>query len=159
MNTGYYHSPIGWLRIEANESAIQAVSFMNNDPTEVSDESPVIKNCIQQLKEYFNGDRREFDFVMQQEGTVFQQKVWNELSRIPFGKTISYLQLAEKLGDVKSIRAAGSANGKNQLAIVVPCHRVIGANGKLVGYAGELWRKDWLLKHEAKFALGVQQLF
>lgn len=159
MQTAYYHSPVGWLKIEEEDDAIHSILFMNEEPLQSSETSSAIKQCMEQLDEYFQGSRRTFDFNMDQEGTDFQKKVWNELTRIPFGKTISYLQLSERLGDVKSIRAAGSANGKNQLSIVVPCHRVIGSNGKLVGYAGELWRKDWLLKHEAKFALGVQELF
>ena len=92
-------------------------------------------------------------------GVSFQKKVWSELEKIPYGKTISYLQLAKKIGDVKAIRAAAGANGKNKLPIVVPCQRVIGSHGELVGYAGGLWRKQWLNEHEAKFASGVQTLF
>ena len=96
---------------------------------------------------------------MNQHGTDFQQRVWNELLGIPFGKTISYLELARRLGDIKSIRAAASANGKNNIVIVVPCHRVIGSHNDLVGYGGGIWRKRWLLEHEAKIAHGVQTLF
>ena len=92
-------------------------------------------------------------------GSAFQQKVWNELTAIPFGRTISYLELSRRLGDSKAIRAAAAANGRNNVAIIVPCHRVIGSNNKLVGYAGGLWRKKWLLEHEAKLAHGVQTLF
>ncbi len=96
---------------------------------------------------------------LKQEGTEFQQKVWSELIKIPYGKTISYLQLAQRLGDVKSIRAAASANGRNKLNIIVPCHRVIGSDGSLVGYGGGLPRKKWLLEHENKYANGVSLLF
>lgn len=96
---------------------------------------------------------------MQQIGTAFQQKVWEELTHIPYGETLSYLELSRRIGDVKAIRAVGTANGRNNLSIVVPCHRVIGQNGQLTGYGGGLWRKDWLLKHEAKWAKGVLTLF
>ena len=103
---------------------------------------------VLQLKDYFSGIRTDFNFKLNPKGTDFQQKVWQELGNIPFGKTISYLDLAKKLGDPKVIRAAASANGKNPLWIVVPCHRVIGTDGSLTGYAGGLWRKKWLLEHE-----------
>ncbi|MBD0368698.1 MAG: methylated-DNA--[protein]-cysteine S-methyltransferase, partial [Flavisolibacter sp.] len=119
---------------------------------------PVLKTVLQQLQEYFEGKRKIFDLPLQQQGTEFQQRVWNQLLQVPFGKTISYLELARKIGDVKAIRAVGTANGKNNLAIVVPCHRVIGTNTRLTGYAGGLWRKQWLLEHEAKYETGVQLL-
>ncbi len=109
-----------------------------------------LKQAAQQMAEYFDGQRMVFDFPMKQTGTDFQTRVWHELTTIPLGQTRNYLQLARQLGDEKCIRAAASANGKNQLAIAVPCHRVIGSSGKLVGYAGGLHRKHWLLHHEAK---------
>ena len=115
--------------------------------------------AVEQLIEYFNGKRLTFDLPISQQGTQFQERVWNELLNIRFGKTISYLQLAKQIGDVKAIRAIAATNGKNNIAIIVPCHRVIGSNGTLVGYAGDLWRKQWLLKHEAKNCNGVQTLF
>ncbi len=124
-----------------------------------AEEKRVLQKCITQLNEYFSGKRKLFDLPIQQEGSAFQQKVWNELVKIPFGKTISYLQLAQRLGDAKSIRAAASANGRNKLNIVVPCHRVIGSDGSLIGYGGGLPRKKWLLEHEAKFENGVSMLF
>ena len=102
-----------------------------------------------QFEEYFNGDRTVFDLKLNPSGTDFQKKVWDALLQIPFGKTISYLELSKQLGDVKAIRAVASANGKNPLWIVVPCHRVIGTNGDLTGYAGGLHRKKWLLEHES----------
>jgi methylated-DNA-[protein]-cysteine S-methyltransferase len=104
---------------------------------------------MMQLQEYFAGTRKTFDFKLNPSGTEFQQKVWQELLNIPYGKTTSYLGLSKKLGDVKAIRAVASANGKNPLWIVVPCHRVIGSDGSLTGYAGGLWRKQWLLEHES----------
>ena len=107
-----------------------------------------LKETVNQLQEYFDGKRTDFTFKLNLKGTDFQQKVWRELSKIPFGKTISYLDLAKKLGDPKVIRAAASANGKNPIWIVIPCHRVIGTDGSLTGYAGGLWRKKWLLEHE-----------
>lgn len=115
--------------------------------------------ATEQLIQYFHGNRRVFELPIYQKGTEFQEKVWNELMNIPFGKTISYIELSRRLGDPKAIRAASSANGKNNLAIIVPCHRVIGAKGELVGYGGGLPRKKWLLNHENKVAHGVQTLF
>ena len=115
--------------------------------------------CIEQLIQYFNGDRRVFELPVNQDGTAFQLETWNQLMTIPFGRTISYIQLAIKTGDPRATRAVASANGKNNVAIIVPCHRVIGANRELVGYGGGLWRKKWLLEHERKFAYGVQTLF
>jgi methylated-DNA-[protein]-cysteine S-methyltransferase len=103
---------------------------------------------VTQLQDYFLGRRTEFTFKLNLQGTEFQKKVWQELLHIPYGKTCSYLDLSKKIGDVKAIRAVASANGKNPLWIVVPCHRVIGTNGSLTGYAGGLWRKKWLLEHE-----------
>jgi methylated-DNA-[protein]-cysteine S-methyltransferase len=107
-----------------------------------------LKEAAIQLQEYFEGKRTHFTFLLHPSGTEFQKKVWQELLNIPFGKTCSYLELSKKLGDVKAIRAVAAANGKNPLWIVVPCHRVIGSDGSLTGYAGGLWRKKWLLEHE-----------
>ena len=115
--------------------------------------------CVEQLIQYFNGERRQFDLPVNQPGTAFQQNVWGELIQIPYAKTISYLELARRTGDTKATRAVANANGKNDVAIIVPCHRVIGINKDLVGYGGGLWRKKWLLEHEAKVAYGVQTLF
>jgi methylated-DNA-[protein]-cysteine S-methyltransferase len=122
-------------------------------------QSTAIKNCIKQLNEYFAGSRTEFDIDTLQTGTEFQQTVWKELCNIPYGRTISYLELSKRIGNVKAIRAVGTANGNNSISIIVPCHRVIGSNGDLIGYGGDLWRKKWLLDHEGKFANGVQTLF
>ena len=119
----------------------------------------MIIQCIEQLIQYFGGERRFFDLPLNQEGTPFQKQVWSELTSIPFGKTISYIELAIKTGDPKATRAVAAANGKNNIAIIVPCHRVIGADKTLVGYGGGLWRKKWLLEHEMKIAHGVQTLF
>ncbi len=121
--------------------------------------SPIFKKCSSQLDEYFAGTRTIFDLNLLQPGTDFQQAVWAGLQNIGYGKTLSYLAFSKQLGNTKAIRAVGTANGKNNIAIVVPCHRVIGSNGTLVGYGGDLWRKKWLLEHEAKHANGVQMLF
>jgi methylated-DNA-[protein]-cysteine S-methyltransferase len=154
----YISSPLGIIRIETTGQAVSLIHFLEeNEPVagEAGDELTAI--AAQQLTEYFDGTRQYFDFPFLQKGTVFQQKVWQQLLEIDCGQTQSYLELARKLGDEKCIRAAASANGKNNLAIVVPCHRVIGSGGKLVGYAGGLWRKQWLLEHEQKLAGRVVQ--
>ncbi len=160
MFTAYYQSPVGLLIIKHDDESINAISFSEESfaPTANEQLNTVQQKCIQQLDEYFSGTRKTFDLPIRQAGTGFQLKVWQQLSTIPYGRTISYMDLAKKLGDVKIIRAAGAANGKNNLAIVCPCHRVIGSDHKLVGYAGGLWRKKWLLEHEAKYHSGVQQL-
>lgn len=160
----YYQSPVGLIRVSGTDQYVSEMSFIDTaqaPPTDPQKKqlSPMALSAIEQLIQYFGGQRRQFDFPISQEGTEFQQRVWHELSNIPFGKTISYLDLAKRLGDTKVIRAAASANGKNNVAIVVPCHRVIGSKNDLVGYAGGLWRKRWLLEHENKIAHGVQTLF
>jgi methylated-DNA-[protein]-cysteine S-methyltransferase len=143
------HSPLGKLLITEEDHYISEIRFLENgDQFPQEQPTQLTLEAVRQLNEYFEGNRNAFEFPVHQDGTVFQQKVWQELLNIPFGKTISYLELARRLGDEKTIRAAASANGKNKLAIVVPCHRVIGINGKLVGYAGGLWRKKWLLELE-----------
>ncbi|MDR3712032.1 MAG: methylated-DNA--[protein]-cysteine S-methyltransferase [Puia sp.] len=164
MPTTYYQSPLGVLRISGTDTYISEISFVDNleDASRSTSNgllSPIILQCVEQLIEYFQGQRRFFELPVSQEGTPFQQRVWNELMAIPYGKTLSYLEMSRKLGDVKAIRAAAAANGKNNIAIVVPCHRVIGSKRDLVGYAGGLWRKKWLLDHETKVLYGVQTLF
>ena len=164
----YYKSPVGLLEIRSNGNAISDVLFLNSwkgtkvNETEINfvlPKSPAIKNCIKQLDEYFAGKRTVFTIHTSQVGTEFQQSVWAALCNIPYAKTISYLELSKRIGNVKAIRAVGTANGNNSICIIVPCHRVIGSNGDLIGYGGDLWRKKWLLEHEAKFAYGVQTLF
>lgn len=160
--TTYYHSPVGLLKISGTANYISEITFHDATPKPQGnrkDLPPLLIQCIEQLIQYFNGERRIFDFPVNQNGTAFQQETWNLLMTIPFGKTISYLQLAIKTGDPKATRAVANANGRNNVAIVVPCHRVIGSNRELTGYAGGLWRKKWLLEHEAKVAYGVQTLF
>ena len=148
MEAAYIKLPLGVTKIVGDESGISSISVLDTD-YEVSVTIPeVLKETVNQLYEYFEGKRTSFTFKINPKGTDFQQKVWQSLLEIPFGKTVSYLDLSKKLGDIKAIRAVASANGKNPLWIVVPCHRVIGTNGSLTGYAGGLWRKKWLLEHE-----------
>lgn len=142
----YYPSPIGVIKITGDDGAILAIDFVK-EKKEDNYNSITLKG-YRQLQEYLEGDRKSFDLNINPIGTEFQQKVWQELQNIPYGKVISYLQLAKRLGDEKVIRAAAAANGKNPIGIVIPCHRVIGANGDLVGYAGGLDKKKLLLQHE-----------
>jgi methylated-DNA-[protein]-cysteine S-methyltransferase len=156
METTFIKTPLGIAKIMGDENGIAEISVL--DDGEVSDTIPaVLQEVVQQLQDYFLNKRSTFDFKINAQGTEFQQRVWQELLNIPFGKTMSYLDLSKKLGDVKAIRAVASANGRNPLWIVVPCHRVIGTDGSLTGYAGGLWRKKWLLEHE--FPTGQQTLF
>ncbi|MEO7977212.1 methylated-DNA--[protein]-cysteine S-methyltransferase [Flavobacterium sp.] len=149
METVFINSPLGITKIMGNDEGISVISVSNVGTSEVSQETPkVLKEAVLQLQEYFEGKRTEFDLKLNPKGTEFQQKVWKSLLKIPYGKTVSYMDQSKKLGDVKAIRAVASANGKNPLWIVVPCHRVIGTNGSLTGYAGGLSRKKWLLEHE-----------
>lgn len=159
-----YHSPIGAMLIKAIDQSIASVEFMEEEQASAieintTETPPVIHLCIDELIEYFSGKRTSFTVPIHQEGTDFQQKVWKELYEVPFGKTLSYGELAKKLGDPKCIRAAAAANGRNKIAILIPCHRIIGADQSLVGYAWGKSRKRWLLQHEFRWALGVQTLF
>lgn len=148
MEVAYLQTPIGLAEFQGNEEGLASISVLDeNRPTGIVPE--VLEDAVYQLKEYFEGSRKQFDLKLNPSGTDFQKKVWEALLEIPFGKTTSYLELSKKLGDVKAIRAVASANGKNPLWIVVPCHRVIGTNGDLTGYAGGLHRKKWLLEHES----------
>lgn len=141
-------TPIGFLTIKATTSGLQHIDF--SDEKSAENENSFTLEAKRQLEEYFLRQRKAFDLPLQLHGTDFQQRVWNELQHIEYGKQISYLDMAIRLGDAKCIRAAGTANGKNPFAIVIPCHRVVGKNGSLVGYAGGLHRKKWLLDFEQK---------
>lgn len=159
IHTVLYSSPIGVIKIEEENNAVTVVSF-TDEPLpgkQSSSISKIAEQTVTQLDEYFNGKRTKFDLPLQPAGTTFQQTVWNELLKIPYADTVTYLHMAKRLGNVKVIRAAASANGKNPIGIIIPCHRVVGANGALTGYAGGLHRKQWLLEHEAKVA-GKQSL-
>jgi len=148
---GYYVSPIGDLEITSLDSTITGVRFVPSSAAEAN-LTPVIEQCQTELDEYFHRGRKFFNVDFHASGTVFQNKVWNELLAIRYGETISYLELAIRVGDINSIRAVGVASGENPIAILVPCHRVIGKNGDLVGYGGGVDKKIWLLQHEGAFA-------
>ncbi len=145
----YIETPLGIAVLSGDKNGISRISITQESEQKPSEIIPNhLSDAVKQLKEYFDGNRTEFDLTLNPSGTDFQKKVWKELLTIPFGKTTTYLDMAKRLGDPKCIRAAASANGKNPLWIIVPCHRVIGSDGSLTGYAGGLWRKKWLLDHE-----------
>jgi methylated-DNA-[protein]-cysteine S-methyltransferase len=146
--TTYYKTPIGTAKIIGNKNGIQAVSVLDEDIETSSEISECLQDCVKQLEDYFKGKRYSFNLKLNPKGTVFQKKVWDELLNIPFNTTRTYLEQSKSLGDVKAIRAVASANGKNPIWIIIPCHRVIGSDGSLTGYAGGIWRKKWLLAHE-----------
>ncbi len=145
----YIETPLGTAIISGDKNGINSVSVTQELEEIPSKEIPAhLQDAVNQLTEYFEGKRTDFDLKLNPTGTDFQKKVWEELLNIPYGKTTTYLDMAKRLGDPKCIRAAATANGKNPLWIIVPCHRVIGSDGSLTGYAGGLWRKKWLLDHE-----------
>ncbi|WP_405292621.1 methylated-DNA--[protein]-cysteine S-methyltransferase [Algibacter sp. Ld11] len=151
METCIINSPLGFTKIVGDVDGITQVTVLNSQEKE-TDIIPVeLEDCAIQLKEYFEGIRTQFNLKLNAEGTDFQKRVWAALEQIPHGKTTSYLELSKTLGDVKAIRAVANANGKNPLWIIVPCHRVIGSNGSLTGYAGGLHRKQWLINHESPY--------
>lgn len=157
--TAHYISPVGKLKIECTDEFLKALKFADDDIILPAIEHKILSQCISELDEYFAGKREKFNLPINQEGTEFQTKIWDLLFKIPYGRTISYIELSKQYGDTKAIRAAASANGKNNICIIVPCHRVVGSDQSLTGYSGGLWRKKWLLEHEAKYHSGVQQLF
>jgi methylated-DNA-[protein]-cysteine S-methyltransferase len=152
----YYRSPIGITRIVEEDGFISSISALDEEHEVTPAPTPVLQTAIDQLEEYFKGERKVFDLPLKQHGTSFQQQVWDELMRINYGSTITYAQQSNQMNSPLAIRAIAAANGKNHLWIVVPCHRVIGSDGSLTGYAGGLWRKKWLLEHEAS-TLGIGQ--
>ncbi|WP_155590657.1 methylated-DNA--[protein]-cysteine S-methyltransferase [Lysinibacillus cavernae] len=146
-----YKSPIGIIEIEGSDTGILGINFSEQEQivNVPEQETPqVLLECSNQLHEYFIGERQEFSFPYVFEGTDFQQAVWHALPNIGYGKTASYKDIAIAINNEKAVRAVGSANGKNNISIVVPCHRIIGSNGTLTGYGGGMWRKEWLLQHE-----------
>ncbi len=167
IHKAYCSSPIGTIEITGNEEGITTLNFIEKTTADTPDRvlNPVrdktkihhsLKECIQQLDEYFNNSRKEFDLKLNPEGTEFRKKVWDKLVKIPYGKTKSYLDIAKQMGDANANRAVGNANAKNPICIIVPCHRVIGNTGELVGYSGGMWRKEWLLNHENCAVFGKQ---
>lgn len=149
MESVCIHTPLGIAKLEGDEKGLASVSILNEEVSTSNTIPEVLEDAVYQLQEYFIGQREAFSLTLNPEGTDFQKSVWTELLDIPYGKTISYLELSKKLGDAKAIRAVAAANGKNPLWIVVPCHRVIGSDGSLTGYAGGIHRKKWLLDHES----------
>jgi methylated-DNA-[protein]-cysteine S-methyltransferase len=160
----HFESPLGNISISTDGTFITEVCFCDNTgpgclPENDTAFHPLLIRCKTELDGFFQGKLTKFTVPVRQAGTAFQQSVWNELLKIPFGKTFTYLELSKRIGDPNAIRAVGTSNGKNKIAIIVPCHRVIGSDGSLTGYAGGLSRKQWLLEHEMKIAHGMQTLF
>lgn len=147
---GYFKSPIGILEIVCSEEALISIKFVNEEK-QAGETNSILKEIVMQLEQYFNGSRKEFDIKISLEGTEFQKQVWNQLINIPYGEIASYKDVAEKIENAKAVRAVGNANNKNKIPIIIPCHRVIGANGNLTGYAGGIDKKQWLLNHEKNY--------
>jgi len=152
--TASFLSPIGLIEIQTTESAVRSVIFVEQTERTVraqagGSQPDIMAKCLQQLDEYFCGKREQFELPLMHEGTSFQQRVWEQVKAVPYGQTIGYRELAVRIGQDKAIRAVGTANGRNRLALLIPCHRVIGSDGQMRGYAWGLWRKEWLLQHEA----------
>lgn len=152
IHIAYFNTDIGLIKITGSEEGIMTLDFTEEKVSvKTSDEKNLpycMKECLSQLSEYFDGTRKKFNLKLIINGTDFQKKVWKQLIKIPYGKTYSYKEVAEKNGNIKAVRAVGNANNKNKIAVIIPCHRVIGSNKKLVGYAGGIWRKEWLINHE-----------
>ena len=146
----YYQSEIGLIEIAGTEQEIWAVEFVEKAADPSAEIPPVLQECQKQIDEYFQGKRRKFQLPLRLEGTDFQKKVWQELMKIPYGQAVSYADIAQDIGNPNAVRAVGQANHRNPVSIILPCHRVIGRRGDLVGYGGGLWRKEWLLRHEAR---------
>lgn len=150
-------TPLGIAKIKGSEEGISEIKILDKTPPPTSEVPEMLLPAVEQIEAYFRGELKEFNFKVKLEGTDFQKRVWSALMEIPYGKTQSYMELSKRLGDAKAIRAVASANGRNPLWIVIPCHRVIGSDGSLTGYAGGISRKRWLLEHEG--ILTQQRLF
>lgn len=162
MATTYHttiNSPVGFLKITTNDEALLSVDFSDQYSESDGYQPEILRNVVSQLIEYFNGTRTEFSLNLNPEGTEFQKRVWQLVESIPFGKTVSYLDIARLSGSEKNTRAVGLANGKNPIPIIIPCHRVIGSSGKMTGYAGGIERKKWLLLHEQIIVKPAGKLF
>ena len=154
MDRAQLKTPIGILEIAGTAEGIRSVTFTDKSEIEIKNTPETLQACRAQLLEYFEGNLKEFTLLLNPEGTDFQKKVWTQLQNIQYGSTSSYSEQSQVLGDMKAIRAVAGANARNPIAIIIPCHRVIGSDGKLTGYAGGLWRKKWLLEHENPPAQG-----
>jgi methylated-DNA-[protein]-cysteine S-methyltransferase len=148
IRTAYSSSPLGVIEVVGTETAILSVHFTLRRKAETSEWTPALEACLRELAEYFAGTRKVFTLKLRPAGTDFQRDVWTALGRIPFGTTASYAEVARDIGRPRAVRAVGAANGRNPIAILIPCHRVVGSGGDLVGYGGGLWRKAWLRAHE-----------
>ena len=146
--TAYYKSPLGPIKMVGNQDCILTLDFVEEELSSDPDLPFCLKAGFKQIDEYFKGNRSKFLLNLNPEGTKFQRSVWRQLKKIPYGEVVSYRQIANAIGNPKACRAVGSANGKNPISIIIPCHRVIGSDGRLTGYGGGLWRKEWLIKHE-----------
>jgi methylated-DNA-[protein]-cysteine S-methyltransferase len=140
-------TPIGVLRVTATVAAVTAADWVD-EPLPAGAPGPVLRQAVAELVAYFRGERQRFDVALAPAGTPFQRRVWEAVARVPYGRTSSYKEIAAALGKPKAVRAIGAANGQNPLPILIPCHRIVGHDGRLVGYGGGLWRKAWLLRHE-----------
>ena len=152
-HTAFLGSPIGWVKVRADESAVLSVDFVEapeDTGTPPKDRPAVLAQALSELDEYFRGERTSFSLPLRLGGTPFQSRVWDRLLRVPYGRTTTYRALAEAVGNDRATRAVGGANHRNPVSIIVPCHRVVGADGSLTGYGGGLWRKEWLLRHERR---------
>jgi len=159
IRTAFYPSPIGILEVRGRDDSILAVHFTSRRRAETSEWTPALEACLCQLAEYFAGTRKAFTVKLRLEGTDFQRRVWKAVSEVAYGTTTTYGRVAEAVGRPAAARAVGAANGRNPISILVPCHRVVGSGGGLVGYGGGLWRKEWLLAHERKYAGPAGALF
>lgn len=148
MDRAFLKTPLGILEIIGSQEGLRSVSFTDEEVSTIENVPGSLRECHDQLKEYFGGRRKHFELKLDPVGSEFQKRVWKELCAIEYGETTSYKDQALRLGDLKAIRAVAAANGKNPIAVIIPCHRVIGSDGSLTGYAGGLWRKKWLLEHE-----------
>jgi methylated-DNA-[protein]-cysteine S-methyltransferase len=152
-------TPIGYLELTTNQSFLLSVSFTDKFIQQSNNQPHILKESVRQIEEYFKGLRKEFNLSLQPAGTEFQLKVWEQVVKVEFGKTVSYLEIALQTGSKNNTRAVGLANGKNPIPIIIPCHRVIGVNGKLTGYAGGLEKKRWLLQYELYYSDNSNLLF
>jgi len=147
----FLDSPVGTIRLTSDGDAITGLHFIDRGPEEVSPDVPAFALCAAELEEYFKGARKVFTVKTKNAGTPFMERCWRQLLAIPYGQTRSYADVAEWVGNPKAVRAVGGANNKNNISIIYPCHRVVGKDGSLTGYGGGLWRKEWLLRHEAAY--------
>jgi methylated-DNA-[protein]-cysteine S-methyltransferase len=144
----YYRSEIGPLEVVGTQKGILTITFVEDESGADRPLPACMKECLRQLDEYFKGKRQKFSIPLLLDGTDFQKAVWRQLQKIPFGQTASYGEVARAIGNPRAFRAVGNANNKNDIPIIIPCHRVIGSDGKLVGFGSGIWRKEWLLDHE-----------